>query len=112
MTLLEAETIFTRNIARLIEHIFSCGYKCTLGEAFRTKEQAEINANKGIGIKDSLHRKRLAIDINLFSPEGKYLSDTKDYELFGIYWESLHKHNRWGGKFKRADGNHFEMQEV
>lgn len=108
----EQQFEFSRNIAKLIEYIYSQGNKCTLGEAFRTPEQAEIYAKKGIGIKNSLHCQRLAIDLNLFDPQGKYCPDSPSYEPFGKYWESLHPLNRWGGNFKHpnVDGNHFEQQ--
>jgi len=108
MTLRERQEIFARNVGKLIEYIFEHGYTCTLGEAHRTPEQAEWYAVKGIGIRDSLHCKRLAIDLNLFR-DGVYLRYDRDYQPPGDYWETLHPCNRWGGRF--SDGNHFEMME-
>lgn len=109
MNLFHSQIIFAKYVGILIAYIYSCGYSCTLGEAFRTPLQASVYAKEGLGIKNSLHCKRLAIDINLISPEGTYLTDTTEYEKFGIYWESLDKFNRWGGRFhSRSDGNHFE----
>jgi len=103
---------FARNVALLINFIFSSGYYCTLGEAFRTKEQALINAQRHIGILDSQHRDRLAIDLNLFSQKREYLNKSEDYLLIGKYWESLSKFNKWGGRSKKLpDGNHFEMKD-
>lgn len=112
MNLSQKQIIFARNFAQLIEYIYSKGYSCTIGEVFRTAEQAQIYAKEGKGIVDSLHCKRLAADINLFDSHGNYLSDTTSYKPFGVYWESLHKNNRWGGSFNHADGNHFEMQDL
>lgn len=109
MVLNECQEAFARNAAKLITFIFNKGYSCTLGEAFRPQETAAIYAKQGKGIVDSLHCKRLAIDLQLFSPDNKYLTVTKDYKIFGEYWESLHPYNRWGGHFARGDGNHFEM---
>lgn len=109
MTLHERQSTFALNVSRLIKYIYDNGYTCSLGEAFRTAEQAEIYAKEGKGIKDSLHCQRLAIDINIFSPSGEYLSQTCDYKLFGTFWETLNPLNKWGGSFSRADGNHFEM---
>ena len=106
-----AQEIFALNVAKLIMFIFENGYACTLGEAYRTKEQAEIYAKQGKGINNSQHCKRLAIDLNLFTHDGKYLNNSEDYELIGAYWENLHDANRWGGNFQRADGSHFEMKE-
>ena len=111
MSLVEKQITFAVNVSRLIQYINSNKYFCTFGEAYRTKEQAEIYAHKGIGIADSQHCKRLAIDLNLFSPEAEYLQDKKSYEKFGLYWESLDKNNRWGGSFPRVDCVHFEMKD-
>ncbi|AXK61203.1 hypothetical protein C0J27_04205 [Candidatus Chromulinivorax destructor] len=87
-------------------------YNFTFGETMRTKEQAELYAQQGKGIKNSLHCKRLAIDINLFNPQGEFLSKSEDHTLFGEYWESLSPFNRWGGRFIRVDGNHYERNET
>lgn len=107
------QMLFAKNVALLIQFIFSTGYGCTMGEAHRTHEQALIYASQKIGIIDSQHCDRLAIDLNVFSPDGKYLSKTEDYKRFGEYWEKLSKYNRWGGRFKsRPDGNHFEMEDL
>jgi len=109
MKLSDYQAIFAHNVALLIQRIEDMGYKCTLGEAWRTKEMAEIYAKKGIGIKDSLHLKRLAIDINLFK-DGVYLTDGEAHEQFGKFWETLHPFNRHGGRF--GDPNHYEMREA
>ncbi len=107
MTLSERQQIFTRNVAKLIEYVFNAGYACTFGEAYRPQPMADLYAKQGKGIKLSLHTVRLAVDLNLFK-NGKYLTDTADYEPIGVYWEALHPENAWGGRFK--DGNHFSME--
>ena len=109
MTLREQQEVFIGNVAKLITFIFSNGYTCTGGELYRTKEQAEWYAERGTGIKDSMHCDRLAIDLNLFK-NGQYAMHDNDYKFAGDYWESLNSKNRWGGRF--ADGNHFEMRRV
>ena len=109
MKLWSNQALFAHNVARLIEYIFKSGYYCTLGEAWRTAEQAAIYAANGKGIKDSLHCKRLAIDLNLFDAEGNYLTEGKYYKRFGDYWITLHIDNRHGGRFNRKDHGHFEM---
>lgn len=108
MSLLKNQQMFAFNVSRLLAFIYSKGLRCTLGEVWRTPEQAELNAKRGIGIKNSLHCSRLAIDINLFSDHNEYLIDSEDYRVIGQYWESLHRLNKWGGL---KDGNHFEMRE-
>lgn len=111
MKLYAQQALFALHVSQLISWISHQGYLVTFGEAMRSHEQAVIYAQQGKGIKKSLHCERLALDINVFDHNGKYLSDTKDYESFGKYWESLDHHNRWGGRFKRRDGNHFQRDE-
>ncbi|AWK13798.1 hypothetical protein SK355_12495 [Candidatus Fukatsuia symbiotica] len=53
-------------------------YQLTFGAAYRLKEQAERNAKVGIGIKNSLHIDRLAIDFNLFI-DGVYQTKSEAY---------------------------------
>lgn len=137
MTLGERQRLFTRLLADLIVFAYSRGYGLTLGEAYRSDEQAEINAigadgraklcaclrggiapfftladkianNTGSGIRNSLHEVRLAVDFNLFDKDGKWLSATEDFTVLGEYWEGLNPQCRWGGRFK--DGNHFSIE--
>lgn len=117
MKLWEQQAIFTLNTAKLIQYINSHEFHVTFGDAYRSPELAALYAQEGKGITNSLHCKRLAVDLNLFDLNGDYLQEEKYFEQFGIYWESLHHNNRWGGNFikhggKINDGNHFEMQEI
>ncbi|MHA2066552.1 MAG: M15 family peptidase [Candidatus Thorarchaeota archaeon] len=108
MSLNKQQQIFAVNAARLILKIDETeGYACTFGEAHRPPEMAKIYKAKGIGIMDSLHALRLALDLNLFY-KGEYCTKTEDHEQFGEYWESLHPDNVWGGRFD--DGNHYEQR--
>ncbi|EIV9525868.1 M15 family metallopeptidase [Klebsiella aerogenes] len=108
MTLSEKQQLFTRLIAQLILWADEKGYRLTFGEAYRTPEQAALNARKGSGISNSLHTKRLAVDLNLFI-NGQYQTDSAAYLPLGEYWESLG--GSWGGRFKsRPDGNHFSLE--
>jgi len=103
--------LFAKDVKRLLDYADSLGLIYTLGEAFRTKEQALWNFKNKTGIKDSLHCKRLAIDIHLFSDKYEYLIKNEFYEPLGIKWEQLDPANRWGGRFNNCDGNHFERRE-
>ena len=67
---------FVRLVAKLVEFATERGYDLTFGEAWRTPEQAKLNAEKGIGIANSLHTERLAIDFNLFK-DGVWLNKTE-----------------------------------
>jgi len=111
MTLSEKQQKFTVLVARLILWGETKGYKFTFGEAFRTVDQAAINAKKGIGIKNSLHTKRLAVDLNLFI-NGQYQTDGSAHKPIGEYWESLSTPEYtccWGGRF--GDGNHYSIED-
>ena len=108
MTLSEKQQLFTQLIAQLIEWAGNHGYRLTFGEAYRTPEQAKLNAKSGAGIANSLHTQRLAVDFNLFI-NGQYQTSTEAYTPLGEYWESLG--GVWGGRFKtRPDGNHFSLE--
>ncbi len=90
----EKQSRFVRMIALLIIQADREGYEFTFGDSY---------AQTG-HIKDSLHYKRLAFDLNLFS-SGIFLTKTKDYKSLGVYWESLG--GSWGGRFE--DANHFSL---
>lgn len=103
-TLIEKQARFAIMAARLILKAGEMGYQVTLGEAYRTPEQALANARNGKGIANSLHTLRLAIDIHLFR-NGKYLQTTEDHKSLGEWWES--QGGDWGGRF--SDGNHYSL---
>ena len=107
MKLSETQQLFAVMIADLIHWAQEHGYRLTFGEAYRTPEQAALNAKSGKGIRNSLHTLRLAVDFNLFI-NGKYQADTDAYRPLGEYWESIG--GTWGGRFSRADGNHFSLE--
>jgi len=108
VTLREKQVLFARLLGTLLSEAFGRGYQVTMGEAYRSKEEAERLAAKGLGIKNSLHRLRLAVDLNLFRGD-QYLTKTEDYAALGVYWKSLHELCRWGGDFQRRDGGHFSI---
>lgn len=78
MKLSEKQQLFTVMIANLIHFAEEKGYRLTFGEAYRTPEQAALNAKKGSGIANSLHTQRLAVDFNLFV-NGEYQTDSAAY---------------------------------
>lgn len=108
-TLGQKQRRFTQYVALLIQFAYENGYELTFAEAYRTSEQAALNAKKGSGTANSLHCSRLAVDLNLFK-DGQYLTRTEDHAPLGAYWKSLHPDCRWGGDFKgRPDGNHYSL---
>lgn len=107
MTLREKQSLFARLVAQLVKYASERGYELTYGEAWRTPEQAKLNAASGKGIANSLHIDRLAVDFNLFK-DGVFLANGDDHKPLGEYWETLHPLARWGGRFK--DGNHYSIE--
>lgn len=95
--LLKRQQQFASMLPKLFQFILDQGYSFTLGDAFR-------DARCNYGSKRSLHKIRLAIDINLFQGD-KYLKDTSDHQKVGEFWESLG--GSWGGRFN--DGNHYSL---
>lgn len=112
MKLSEKQRLFANLLGQFLTWIYAeTNYAVTMGECYRTPEMAEIYAKQGKGIKDSLHCKRLAVDLNLFI-DGVYKTDTEGYKTLGDKWKSLHPDCRWGGDFSRPDGNHMELKEA
>ncbi|MEE9568320.1 MAG: M15 family metallopeptidase [Candidatus Binatia bacterium] len=99
MTLREKQSTFARMLAYLIIWADDHGYQLTLGDAYRDKRVP-------YGHPRSFHRKRLAIDFNLFKG-GKYMRTTEAHKPLGEYWESIG--GSWGGRW--GDGNHYSLGE-
>ena len=107
MTLREQQSKFAKMAAELILKAYELGYEVTLGDAFRDPRlHGDFGVKKGYGAANSFHKKRLAIDLNLFK-DGKFLSSTEDHRKLGEWWES--KCGTWGGRFK--DANHYSLGE-
>lgn len=107
MTLGEAQRTFAVDVARLIPWAVAMGYEVTFGWAYRPPEFSELYAKMKVGIANSLHELRLAVDLNLFR-DGVYLTQTEHYKPLGDHWKSLRPENAWGGDFQtNPDGNHF-----
>ncbi len=91
--------------SRLIDFAYVQGYELTFGDAYRDpRVHGAVGVKQGYSSANSLHKERLAIDLNLFR-DGKYLTSTEDHRPLGEYWESLG--GTWGGRF--GDGNHYSI---
>lgn len=108
MTLREARCLFTRHVARLIQRAEQMGLEVAGGELVRDPRIAALNAEAGKGIANSVHTLGLAIDLHLYR-DGKYCTATADHADLGAWWKQQHPLFRWGGDFRRADGNHYSM---
>lgn len=112
----EAQCLFAYYVGQLLVNIYQQGYYCTIGEVYRTAEQAELYAAAGKGIKNSKHCKKLAIDLTIFRPGQTQPCEEIVYRTFGTYWKFLDKRNKWGGDFVKngkpwPDMYHFEIGE-
>lgn len=110
MSLGNKQRKFTKLLISLLDFAYTRGYEITLGDAYRDpKLHGHIGEKKAYGHRNSCHKIRLAIDLNLFK-DGTFLVNNKDHEPIGVYWESLDPLCRWGGRFKKSDGNHYSME--
>lgn len=108
MTLSEKQRKFTALVGKLITWAYANGLELTFGDAYRSPEQAALNAQKGVGIAKSLHTQRLAVDLMLFV-NGVWQTAPEAYQPLGDYWKSLDPECAWGGDFKMKDAVHFSL---
>lgn len=110
MTLGNKQRLFTKLIAQLILWAYENGYELTVGDAYRDPRShgpfGEVKPGT-YGRSKSNHKRRLAMDFNLFK-DGKYQTTTEAHRELGEYWESLHPLCSWGGHYN--DGNHYSLE--
>jgi len=94
-----AQHAFSIAFSQLIVYAQTKGYQVSLGECYRPW-----------GPRKSLHKLKLACDINLFH-HGNYLRRTESYRPLGEWWLKYGQNYglplEWGGSHTRSDGNHF-----
>lgn len=96
MTLREKQSKFTIMIAMLILFAEESGYELTFGDAYRDPRVL-------YGHKNSLHRYRLAVDLNLFK-DGKWLTTDEDHAFLHDCWDTM-----GGAERIKGDGNHYAL---
>ena len=109
MSLNTKQADFTRAVGKFLVWCDQAGIDVILAEAYRTREQAEIYAAQGKGIKNSVHTKKLAVDLFRYL-DGTITWNTEDYRKMGEKWKKLHPMARWGGDFRRRDAVHFSFE--
>jgi hypothetical protein len=109
MTLGEQQRAFALALAELIVWLYRQGYEVSFGDAYRDPRlHGEFGKKVAYGNAKSFHKKRLAVDLNLFR-DGKYLAKTEDHRVIGEKWEKMG--GTWGGRFAKKDGNHYSWGE-
>jgi hypothetical protein len=96
-TLRQKQSRFVRMVGLLIDYAYLQGFELTFGDAYA------LTGHKA----NSLHGKRLAIDLNLFR-NGEYLTTTEAHLPLGEFWERIG--GTWGGRFSTPDGNHYSLE--
>lgn len=110
MSLRKKQTEFARLVPRLIDKAFELGFEVTLGDAYRDpRVHGEMGVRKTYSHPFSMHKARLAIDLNLFK-DGEYLEGGEAHRPLGEWWEQQHPEARWGGRFN--DANHYSFGHV
>lgn len=105
-TLGQKQRRFGRMVAQLLNKALEMGYEYTFGDAYRDpRVHGKWGEKRGYSAPRSVHKERLAIDLNLFK-DGKYLDKTEDHRPLGEWWESIG--GTWGGRFQ--DGNHYSLE--
>jgi len=98
----DKQWIFLKNVSALIHWVERRGYKLTGGDLYR-------DSRCEYGSKSSLHRQRLAIDLNLFVNGEYQIQVTEEYLEVAKQWESM-PHCRSGVRFD--DINHYEYSDA
>jgi len=98
MALAPKQYEFAQMLDLLTAYIRFKGYRYTIGHVYRC-------ADCKVGKKTSLHKLKLAADINLYDKNWNWLKETEDHRQFGEFWEFIG--GTWGGRFD--DGNHYSL---
>lgn len=107
MRLGDKQELFMRLLPRLIDKAHELGFQIRGGDLYRdSRLHGSIGESKGYGHRNSCHKLKLAIDLNLFKDE-KFITTTEGHKELGEWWEAQHELCKWGGRFN--DGNHYSL---
>ena len=108
LSLGQKQRLFTRMVGLLIEYAYQSGYEMSFGDAYRDPRAfGPVGTRKLYSSANSNHKRRLAVDFNLFK-DGKFLTASEDHAPLGHFWESMG--GAWGGRFSNPDGNHYSLE--
>lgn len=86
-------------LPRLLDKAHELGYEIRIGHVMRCQ-------NCYVGRKNSNHKLKLAVDLNLFK-NGDFLTTHDAHQELGEWWEQQHELCAWGGRFN--DANHYSI---
>ena len=106
------QSLFVLLLGELYAYSNAQGHELTLGESWVDNRRAER-----LHMLNSLHRLRLAQDLNLFHRGRLVITWSLEWEDLGRFWLKLHPLCRWGGDWdsdgKRTHGEtdygHFSL---
>lgn len=106
MSLREKQSRFALNTAFLILEAEKRGYSITFGDAFRDhRVHGKVGEKLGYGHRNSNHKNRLAIDLNLFK-DGRYITDDEGHRELHEFWQF----KCGGAKMIEGDPNHYSFK--
>lgn len=104
MSLVNKQAQFATAIGRLLVWCAENNHTVTFGDAYRDPRlHGAMGEKKAYGKADSVHKLRLAVDLNLII-NGK-LAQPVDYAPLHDYWDTL-----GGAKRIASDMNHFSFE--
>ena len=105
-TLGQKQRRFAKLVPRLIDKAHELGFEVTLGDAYRDpRVHGGWGTKKSYSASKSVHKQRLAIDLNLFK-NGVYQTSSEAHRPLGEWWEK--QGGCWGGRWN--DGNHYSFE--
>jgi len=108
LKLSDHQAAFLLDVCQLIGYCKYHEIKVTGGELFRTEYQQKEYLRTGKSkTMNSMHLKRLAIDLNFFI-DGVLTYDKNKLENIGRHWQGLSEYNEAGMFWKFKDTNHFQ----
>lgn len=101
MTLRVKQEVFSMYLAIFILRGISAGYRCSIGEVFRTEYQQKYYVSIGLSkTMNSMHLSKLAADLFWERIDKKPMT-TEDWMYLGGIWITLHPSLRWGGDWNK-----------
>jgi hypothetical protein len=107
MSLRKTQSRFALNVAMLILEAEKRGYEVTFGDAYRDpRVHGKMGEKLGYSHPNSTHKVRLAIDLNLFSATGEYITDDTGHRELHSWWVE----KCGGSPMIDGDPNHYSFE--